>query len=244
FIARLAWMRNRVKGPPQLPRMHIERANIAGRRRVRFRISPANNNQVLVHNARCGQRNRLLLIIAPRIIAQPFAQINAACLAKLRNRLARAGIQTVHEIHDPRKDAFIVPVSPISNAAGWLRPADPRIELPLQLSRCCVESDNFLCRRIGVQSPAHNQWIILEPTLFAGIEAPGDLELSYICPVNLFQAGVVVCFGSPVIGGPADRALRSADYTEEGRKKDQSWHSDTKPRMRRAGLLKHRSTSR
>src|ERR1035437_2869757 len=181
---------------------------------LRLRIAPAHNDQVLVHNARCGKRNRLLLIIAARIIAQPFAQINAACLAKLRNRLARAGIQTVHEIHDPRKDAFFVSISPVSNAAGWLRPANPRIEFPPQLPRCCVESDNFLCWRIGVQSAAHNQWIILEPTLFAGIEAPGDFKLLNICAVNLFQGGVVVSFGPPVIGRPADRTLRSADYTQ------------------------------
>ena len=72
-------MRNGMKAPAQLPGAHIEGAHIARRRRMRLRIAPAHNNQVLVDHPRRGQRNRLLL----KIPAQFLAQIHAPALAKL-----------------------------------------------------------------------------------------------------------------------------------------------------------------
>ena len=179
----LARMRNRVKGPNELARAHIKRADVSRWRRMRFRIPSAHDDQVLVHHARSGQGNRLLQVVA----AQPLAQIDAALLAKRGDGLARLPIQTIQKIHDPGEDAFFLAVGPVSNAAGRLRTAHAGVELPLQLAGRGIHGNHFLRGCVGIQRASHNQGIVLQPTLFAGVEGPCGSKAVHVDAVDLGQ---------------------------------------------------------
>src|SRR5258708_1120504 len=119
-------MGNRMKGPAELPGAHIRGVDIWRRRRQRLGIASSHDDQVLVDNARAGQRNRLLLRVASKI----SAQIDSPIFAKGRNWLTRSGVQRVKEVHYARQNPLIFPAGPISQTAVWLRAVDPRIEFP------------------------------------------------------------------------------------------------------------------
>jgi len=76
--------------------------------------------------------------------AKAFAEIDAAVLAERRDRVASRGVQSVNEVHHTGKYAFVVAITPISQAAIWLGPTNARVKFPEKFSRGGVQGKNFL----------------------------------------------------------------------------------------------------
>src|ERR1039458_4428617 len=81
FVSRLAWARNGVEYPAQRAGVHIEGANVAGRRGMGLRVAAADDDQVLVDAARRGERDGLLF----PWLAQAFTEVDAPALAEARD---------------------------------------------------------------------------------------------------------------------------------------------------------------
>src|SRR6266446_8450681 len=108
-ITKFAVVRNGVKRPTKFAGTRIVGAHVTGRSRQSFGIASSHDDQVLVHNPRAGQGDRLLLGVAPQV----FAKIDSSILAKGRNGLAGGSVQRVNEIHDSGEDSFVFSAGPI-----------------------------------------------------------------------------------------------------------------------------------
>src|ERR1019366_8729139 len=119
-VARLAGMGNGMKAPAQFSCAHVKGAHIAWRSRMSLRIAPADDDQVFVDDARCGQRDRLLF----KISAELLAQVDTARLAERSDRLARLFVKAIEKIHHPGEDAAVLSIGPIGHSARRLSSAD------------------------------------------------------------------------------------------------------------------------
>src|SRR6476469_4303871 len=128
-VAILARMRNGVKAPAQSTAVHIEGADVARRRRMRLRIPPAYDDQVLVDDSWCGECDRLLTIIPAKI----FAEVDTPILPEAPDRSAIARIECVEEVGDPGEKSALRIVRPPCEAAYRLRALHAGIEAPEQL---------------------------------------------------------------------------------------------------------------
>ena len=81
-----------------------------------LRIAAADDDEVLVDAARCGQRDGLLF---PGL-TQAFAKVDAATLAEARYRFACLGIQAIEVVHHAGEDALILAVGPVGDPASRL----------------------------------------------------------------------------------------------------------------------------
>ena len=81
-----------------------------------LRIAAADDDEVLVDAARCGQRNRLLF---PGL-TQTFAKVDAATLTEARDRFASLGIQAIEVVQHAGEDALILAVRPVGDPASRL----------------------------------------------------------------------------------------------------------------------------
>ncbi len=180
-------MRNRVKRPSQFSRAHVVSAHVAGRRRQSFRISRANDQQILVDDSGRRQRRPLRL----RIASQIFAQIDSALRAEPRNRLARGGIERVNEVHHGDEDALVLAARPVRQAAVGLRAAHARIELPPLLARGRVEREYLLRRRDSEKHAVDDQRARFQAPRFAGVERPRHVKLFHIVAIDLRERRIV-----------------------------------------------------
>ena len=208
LIPRFAGMRNRMKAPAQLSRAHIEGPHVPRRRRMRLRIPPSHNNQVLVDDPRCSQIDGLALIIP----AQLFAQVDPPRLTEGCYRLARLRIQAIEKVHHPGKNASLLAIGPVRHPPRRLRPAHPGVKLPLQRPCRRVQRNNLLRRRIGIERPPHNQRIVLNPARLAGIERPRHLQQANVASIDLRQLGVVIAVSPAIVDRPVHSVLRHARH--------------------------------
>src|ERR1700733_8065044 len=181
LIARLSRQWNRVKCPADLARAYIVGTNITRRRRMSFRIASADDDQVPVDHAGCGERNGLRFEIATEILAQ----IDAALLSKRLDRLPGFGVEAVKKVHHAGEEAKLVTFGPGSESARRLRATSAGIEFPFERARGGIERDDFLGRRVGVERAAHNQRVGLNLSFFAGIKGPRDPQAVHICATDL-----------------------------------------------------------
>src|SRR5580704_16661864 len=139
FVAILARMRDGVETPAQRAAMNIERANVPGRCGMGFRIATAHDNQVLVNDARRGQRDRLFAIIPAKV----FAKVDAAVFSEARDWFAIAWVECVEKIcnagEEPAPGTIFRMVRPPGKAPHRLCASHAGVEAPDQLSRCSVE---------------------------------------------------------------------------------------------------------
>ena len=211
LVSGLAGTRNGVEAPANGAGAHVEGANIAGRRGMGFRVAPTDDDQVFVDDARGGERDGLLEVVAATILGEALAQIDAATLAKRRHGGSGARIEAVEKVHDAGEDALLAAVGPVGEAARWLRTGDSGVELPFELAGGGVEGDHLLRGGVGIKGAADDQRIVLQAALFAGIEAPCQGEPMDVAAIDLRQAGVVIAVGSAAIGRPANHTLRRTE---------------------------------
>ena len=91
---------------------------------------------------------------------------------------AGRGIECVNKIHHTGKDAFVVAIAPISQAAIGLGPTNARVKFPEKFSGGGVQGKNFLRGSNAVQNAVDNDGVRLQAALFTGIKTPGDLQIS------------------------------------------------------------------
>ena len=103
-VAEFAGLRNRVEHPALLAGVHVERANMAGRPGKVSGTRAAEDQQVLEHDAgRAGADTDAL----DRTI-ESLAQIDAAAVAKRRDRVAGAFVERPEEIAIADEHAILV----------------------------------------------------------------------------------------------------------------------------------------
>ena len=180
---------------------------------MRLRIPPTDDDHVLVDNAGRGQHNRLLLVVPTQVLAQ----IDAAALAKTLHRLPGLRVQAVEIVHDPREDAPLLAVGPIGHPARRLVAANAGVELPNNFAGCSVEGNKLLRRRVGVKRAPHDERIVLDAALFAGVEAPRQFEQLHVGPVDLLELGIMVAVEAAVVDRPTQRALPRAECASHSR---------------------------
>src|SRR5262249_5815925 len=117
-IAEFAGMGNGVKGPPELSSAYIERADVAGRGRQRFRIAAADNEHIFIDDRRSGKDDGLS---RSRLATETFAQIDATVLTERGDRLAVGGIQGINKMQSANENAGIVAITPIGEPTIGLR---------------------------------------------------------------------------------------------------------------------------
>jgi hypothetical protein len=108
------------------PRPHIERSNVSGWGRMRFRVRPAQDDQVFVDGAGRSQRYGL----QPVVTAQSLAQVNSSILAKRGDSLAVGRVDRIQVISDARQNAAVMAICPVRNGPSLRSTWDPRIEFP------------------------------------------------------------------------------------------------------------------
>ena len=121
-------MRDRVKNPAQFARAGAVRAHVTGRRRQTLADAATDDQQVLVDDAWRRQAHRLTAGISPEI----GAQIDAAVVAKRRNRLPRARVERIQILMDGGEDSLVAAIRPVHEPAICALALDPRIERPEQ----------------------------------------------------------------------------------------------------------------
>ena len=120
-VAEFARMRNGVEAPAELAGAHVVGAYVARRGGQSLGRPPADDQHVLIDDARGGQHHRLLRRIASEIAAQ----IDAAVAAEGRDRLAGSRVQRVDVAARRGED------SPVVASAQYVTPRfDPRRSSP------------------------------------------------------------------------------------------------------------------
>ena len=140
--------------------------------------------------------------------------------AETRNRLACRCIEAIKKIHDPGKDAAMPAVDPVGHSPRGLVGANAGVELPLQCSRSCIQSNDFLRRRVRVERPPDDQRIVLDAARLAGVERPCDLQLLHVGSIDLRKPGVVIAIKAAVVDSPALRSLSGTNSAQHGRRYD------------------------
>src|ERR1700730_14313119 len=161
LIAKLPRTRNGMKRPAQLSGAHIERPDIARRRRVGFRIASTDDQQILVDDAWTGQVNRLR---SDREAVEIFPQVNPAMVPEADNGPTRHRIQGVNQVHHPDQDSLVfdlalgIAIFPVGKSAVRLSPFYASVEFPQQLTRGGIQGKNLLSRSDSVEDAvSHNR---------------------------------------------------------------------------------------
>ena len=214
-VTEFAGVGNGMELPAQFAGAHIESANIAWRRRQRFRGAPADDEDVFVDYARSGQNHRRLLRIAPKALAQ----IDAPGLAEGLDGLAGFGIKCVDETVHRGEEAAFGSVRPPREAAVWTAAGETGIERPEQFSRRGVQRDRLVFRRDGVKHAVHFDWLGLRiAPAIVSIEGPGDFEARNIGAVDVLQCGVAEAFVAAPISGPIIGGVGGETHNHEEQK--------------------------
>ena len=188
-VAVFARIRDGVEAPAQSAGVHVEGADVAGRRRMRLRIAPADDDQVFIDNAGRGQRDGLFAVVA----AQIFPEIDAAVFSKALDRTATCGIERIEKICDTGEEPAFRSIAPPSEAANRLGAAHSRIELPAHRSCRRIERDDLLRGCVGIECASDDQRARLQANaFFVRIVGPRNAQPADIGAVDLCQRRVVI----------------------------------------------------
>jgi hypothetical protein len=113
-VAELAGSRDGVKRPLDLARADVDGTDVAGSGREVLGDDAPDDEQVLVYNPGCGERNA-------ESFEGPFEalpEVDSAAIAEFRNGFAGFGIESVQPLLVNREDAGILAVGPIVDAAS------------------------------------------------------------------------------------------------------------------------------
>ena len=102
--AELADLRNRVEGPPQLPRLHVERADVARRPWQRLGNAAAEDDEIVEDRPRRAGAHARTFDRQP----EAFTKIDPARAAERLDRPARLAIERVEEVAIRDEDAILV----------------------------------------------------------------------------------------------------------------------------------------
>ena len=192
-------MRNGVENPAEFAGANVEGADIAGRRRERFGIAAAHDKKIFVNDSRAGEDHELR---GSRFAAEPFAQIDAAVLSEGSDGFPGRDVDGIDKIHDADEDAFVPAVAPVRQAAIGLRPANAGIKFPEKFSGGSVQGKDFLHGGDAVQNSVDDDGAGLQTTFFSGIEAPRELEILDVFPVDLRERRIVRISRRAAVNGP------------------------------------------
>ena len=194
-------------------------ADVAGRCRQPLADPSADDDQVLVDDARRGEQDRLRRRIAAEVL-------RARSIAAVAGRTTAIGFpvrasSAYMNGPCPREDPRFVAARPVGDAAVRPAPLDARIELPAQGAGRGVERDDLVLRRRREQDAVDDDRVRLEAAGLARIVRPRDLEGPHVRPVDLREGRVANLLGSAAVRGPSHLgalgARRRATNHERGR---------------------------
>ena len=186
LVAGFAGKWDGVEDPPQCTCPQIVRTDVARRGRMRFGLAAADDDHVLVDNARrCERDGECAEVGLHSIDDQSFAKIDVAVLAKARDKVAGLGVEAVKKVHHASVDAAMLAVIPISQATRGLTSDNAGVEFPLQLATCCVERDNLGAWGEGIECAANNERVGLDAALLARVKSPSLLEKMRVPAIDL-----------------------------------------------------------
>ena len=184
--------------PDELAGADVVGANIAGRRRQRFRIAAAHDQEIFVDNSRAGERDGWFSGSRPRSLRRSMRPFSP----KVEIGFPVSGIERINRIHYAGQDAFFLAIAPVGQAAGGLPSLHRRDQTSTRACRWRRSGQSLFARRVRVEHTADDDRAGLQSAGFAGVETPGNLQLLYILAIDLSQGRVVVIFRSAAIDRP------------------------------------------
>ena len=116
FVTGFAGQRNGVEDPAQFASSQVEGLNVARGRGMCFWFAAADDDQILVDDARCRERDGERAWVARKA----FAKVDVAIVAERCDRLARVRIEAEKQVHYGGEDAALLAVCPVGDAASRL----------------------------------------------------------------------------------------------------------------------------